>query len=359
MSQTRSANSKLQEYSAQLGLRGRQAALLDIQQPSRTQAGTQSARLLSPTHTSQLATTVSPANRQLTSFMNTQQQRREDLPSDVKPRNILASAPQGGTRVMDKGAYKQGALSSHQNQERLQNLYKRLNQLNLGNTHSDENKAAKVEKLDLALSDMEQLIISQIQHSEETYAFFREESDELRGKLDKEQGLRETEDENMTKNMRTFESEAKFRITKCKNTRKDKESEILKQVDELAFQLTLELAKSKKAREETEDRCAEELGLMLDKLEGDMEQERKAKDNTVGRMFEELNGQVQKCMEDLNDERGAREDTENQLYQMIQDMENTLLSEIQDERMERERSEEGFMNLLEETCARIERNLMQ
>ena len=67
--------------------------------------------------------------------------------------------------------------------------------------------------------------------------------------------------------MRTFESEAKFRVTKCKNVRKDKESEVLKQIDEIAFQLTLELAKSKKAREETEDRCAEELGLMLERLE--------------------------------------------------------------------------------------------
>lgn len=34
------------------------------------------------------------------------------------------------------------------------------------------------------------------------------------------------------------------------------------------------------------------------------------------------------------------------------------MSEIADERGDRERSEEGFMNLLEETCARIERNLL-
>jgi hypothetical protein len=39
-------------------------------------------------------------------------------------------------------------------------------------------------------------------------------------------------------------------------------------------------------------------------------------------------------------------------------MENTLFQEIADERYERERSEEGFMNLLEETCTRIEKNLL-
>lgn len=74
--------------------------------------------------------------------------------SDIKPRNILASAPQGASRI-DHNSYKQEALSSHQNQERLSNLFKRLNQLNLGSGPVDENKLAKVEKLDFALSDME------------------------------------------------------------------------------------------------------------------------------------------------------------------------------------------------------------
>ncbi len=46
------------------------------------------------------------------------------------------------------------------------------------------------------------------------------------------------------------------------------------------------------------------------------------------------------------------------MMQMIQDMEATLRQEIADERAERERSEVGFMRLLEETCARIEKNLM-
>jgi hypothetical protein len=36
----------------------------------------------------------------------------------------------------------------------------------------------------------------------------------------------------MSKGLRNFESEAKYRMTKCKNTRKDKESEVLKLIDE-------------------------------------------------------------------------------------------------------------------------------
>lgn len=42
---------------------------------------------------------------------------------------------------------------------------------------------------------------------------------------------------------------------------------------------------------------------------------------------------------------------------MIEDMDNNLTREIDNERKEREENEESFMNLLEETCARIERTL--
>jgi hypothetical protein len=43
---------------------------------------------------------------------------------------------------------------------------------------------------------------------------------------------------------------------------------------------------------------------------------------------------------------------------MIAEMEATLRGEIDEERAQRQASEEGFMNLLEETCSRIERNLL-
>ncbi len=52
------------------------------------------------------------------------------------------------------------------------------------------------------------------------------------------------------------------------------------------------------------------------------------------------------------------EETGESIRQMVADMEATLVEEIEEERRQRERNEEGFMNLLEETCARIERNLM-
>ena len=60
----------------------------------------------------------------------------------------------------------------------------------------------------------------------------------------------------------------------------------------------------------------------------------------------------------MESEAAARQESEQSIWQMIADMENTLVLEIQEERSQRERNEEGFMSLLEETCARIERNFM-
>lgn len=56
-------------------------------------------------------------------------------------------------------------------------------------------------------------------------------------------------------------------------------------------------------------------------------------------------------------ERKVREETQNTLFRMIEDMESNLMREIENERREREENEESFMNLLEDTCARIERTI--
>lgn len=45
------------------------------------------------------------------------------------------------------------------------------------------------------------------------------------------------------------------------------------------------------------------------------------------------------------------------MFRMIEDMESNLVREIENEKKEREENEESFMNLLEDTCARIERSL--
>ena len=160
----------------------------------------------------------------------------------------------------------------------------------------------------------------------------------------------------MSKGLRNFESEAKYRMTKCKNTRKDKESEVLKLIDEQAFQLTLELAKSKKAREATEDQCAEDISGMLERLESELASEIRFNGSTI--LSEEIEKHVTRCTQEIEAERQAREETENSMRQMIAEMEATLRSEIDEERAQRQASEEGFMNLLEETCSRIERNLL-
>ena len=45
------------------------------------------------------------------------------------------------------------------------------------------------------------------------------------------------------------------------------------------------------------------------------------------------------------------------MFRMIEDMESNLAREIDNESKEREENEESFMNLLEDTCGRIERSL--
>jgi hypothetical protein len=56
-------------------------------------------------------------------------------------------------------------------------------------------------------------------------------------------------------------------------------------------------------------------------------------------------------------ERKVREETQNTLVRLIEEMERNLTRDIQQETDERAQNEESFMDLMEQTCARIERNL--
>lgn len=70
-----------------------------------------------------------------------------------------------------------------------------------------------------------------------------------------------------------------------------------------------------------------------------------------------MNEEISRYSDMIMLERKVREETQNTLFRMIEDMENNLNKELENERREREENEESFMNLLENTCSRIERNL--
>ena len=57
-------------------------------------------------------------------------------------------------------------------------------------------------------------------------------------------------------------------------------------------------------------------------------------------------------------EKKVREETQNTLFRMIEDMEANLTREIENEKRERSENQDSFVTLLEETCSRIERNMI-
>lgn len=67
-----------------------------------------------------------------------------------------------------------------------------------------------------------------------------------------------------------------------------------------------------------------------------------------------MNEEISKYSDMILLERKVREETQNILFKMIEDMEGNLLKEINLEKKEREENEENFLNLLENTCSRME-----
>lgn len=131
----------------------------------------------------------------------------------------------------------------------------------------------------------------------------------------------------------------------------------LKVIDEESFQLTLDLAKIKKAREESDQRYGTELRDLIGKIAGQVDQERIVRQDNFSKIAERLQSETSRVQEMVSLEKRVREETQNTLARLIDELECNLGKEIQAETDERVENEESFMDLLEQTCSRIELNM--
>jgi len=77
----------------------------------------------------------------------------------------------------------------------------------------------------------------------------------------------------------------------------------------------------------------------------------------LSKIAERLQSETQRVQDMVSLERRVREETQNTLVRLIEELEANLSKEMQAETQERIENEESFMELLEQTCARIEANL--
>ena len=96
---------------------------------------------------------------------------------------------------------------------------------------------------------------------------------------------------------------------------------------------------------------------MIEKVATQVDQERNNREQGQNRLLEKLTSETQRVHDLVLLERKVREETQSTLIRLIEEMERNLTRDIQQEQDERQHNEENFMDLMEQTCARIERNL--
>ena len=75
-------------------------------------------------------------------------------------------------------------------------------------------------------------------------------------------------------------------------------------------------------------------------------------------MVKRLREEIGKFHETLAQERKVREETQTTMFRMIEDIHGKVMYELQKEVKERQDNEENLLKLLEETCQRVEKTLM-
>lgn len=236
MSRASSASQRFKEISQTLGLR---SGTILVQEGFSSEGSDMLTRTMPggklPSYSPKASSTVSPVNRQLTSFITGTASlgnlHDSNQSSAAKSRQLNSAFGGHDKRMRTLGVPPPAPImckasspvdnvaSNAQNQARLQSLFKRLNNLSQPAPADDSRDKLGKEKLDQALSELEDIVRNQEQVSRESLAFFKEEGEAMLEKVEKERKLREAEDEALSKMMKNFESEAKFRVTKCKNVR--------------------------------------------------------------------------------------------------------------------------------------------
>ena len=96
---------------------------------------------------------------------------------------------------------------------------------------------------------------------------------------------------------------------------------------------------------------------MIEKVATQVDQERNNRESGQTRLLEKLKSETDRVHDLVMLERKVREETQSTLIRLIEEMERSLTRDIQQEQDERQHNEENFMDLMDQTCARIERTL--
>jgi len=96
---------------------------------------------------------------------------------------------------------------------------------------------------------------------------------------------------------------------------------------------------------------------MIEKVATQVDQERYNRESGQTRLLEKLKSETDRVHDLVMLERKVREETQSTLIRLIEEMERSLTRDIQQEQDERQHNEENFMDLMDQTCARIERTL--
>ncbi|CAD8074560.1 unnamed protein product [Paramecium sonneborni] len=130
-----------------------------------------------------------------------------------------------------------------------------------------------------------------------------------------------------------------------------------KELKQLESHVKNELMKDKIKRTETEDQYSKDIEIKVNQLRENVDNERRERDIHCQKIIGRIGEQVLSVQETLNIEKQQRQDNQNQMQMMINQITNILSLQLAEEQKQRDDTERTIINLLNETCDRIENSL--
>lgn len=164
-------------------------------------------------------------------------------------------------------------------------------------------------------------------------------------------------DKSSMANIADFTKDCQEKLSSLTQERSKLVTHMMGQTSAQDDQNQLQLCKLRKYRQSALNKYKLEMDDSMSRLTKAIEKERLQKEDSIRALEARLRQDVQHVREKIIVEAHAQEVAHDNLIKSIEDVQKQVMRDLCAEASERESVETGFINLLEQTCERIERNI--
>ena len=221
-----------------------------------------------------------------------------------------------------------------------------------------KDKQSKVKYIDQAINSLESEV-SNYNGSESKFRFFRDELNSLQERLNDGKINRSNLHEKLAKDIVSVEERFKDSADKNQYLSREIETQTHKGLDDKIFNMHVTHSRLNKGIEEEFNHKVEEIKNFLADIKEGIECEAYQREEGIELLTDQIQKEVKKVNMNLQIENKMRNQTSEKIMDKFTETYNILHDQIQEENQTRTDNSDAILKLLEDTCSKLDRKVLE